>query len=217
MDMPTGLYFCTLKANGFTQTRKMVLVKWNILIHHKIYINWGYYFDTWKIEKRKKHFYRFFYSGICTVYFFSAFENAKYSEDRWNFSSFGFSWLHCNSSVFKRFFHIHCLPAFKIFKDIDRFNSIILHVGTSFTVTVYIVYILISKGKIHEEKYQCVIRISYADFKLNKIMIYLIHYFAKRATVFFMYFTPYTHTISAFCNLPVNTISTSPWLSQLFW
>ncbi len=26
-DMPSGLYFCTLKANGFTETRKMVLVK----------------------------------------------------------------------------------------------------------------------------------------------------------------------------------------------
>ena len=26
-DMPTGLYFCTLQANGFTQTRKMVLVR----------------------------------------------------------------------------------------------------------------------------------------------------------------------------------------------
>ena len=25
--MPTGLYFCTLKANGFTVTRKIVLVK----------------------------------------------------------------------------------------------------------------------------------------------------------------------------------------------
>ena len=26
-DMASGLYFCTLKANGFTETRKMVLVK----------------------------------------------------------------------------------------------------------------------------------------------------------------------------------------------